>query len=128
MFELINGTTTFKRQLPNFFRNSALCFHFSTVRARDPCALICPNTPRANDPCALNCPNTPRADFNHGPCCFRQILAEALLQHGSATRSVQDPCALIFLAHGPCLSSYGPCLFAFTYTYYAVPLLDEFDL
>ena len=65
-------------------------FSFQHGPCKHPCALICPNTPRANDPCALNCLNTPCADFSHDPCCFRQILAVALLKHGSVTRPVQQ--------------------------------------
>ena len=89
------------------------------------------NTVRATDPCALIFSNTVRVDQSRSVPIQTHFGSSTSQTRISNTVRATDPCALIFLAHGPCLSSYGPCHCFHAHIlciYEPVPLLDEFDL
>ena len=89
------------------------------------------NTVRATDPCALIFSNTVRAVQLRSVSFWTIFGNSTSPTRISNTVRTTDPCALIFFAHGPCLSSYGPCHCFHAHIlciYEPVPFLDELDL
>ena len=82
--------------------------YLSTDQQHGPC----------NRPVCVNFSRTWSVQFSYGPCHFGRFLAVALLQHGSTTRSVQDPCKFDF-AHTVRACQVTVRAIAFTHTFYA---------